>query len=335
MSFELFGPETKCDIKVGYISTDRGLVEGIGLYEANQHAKLNPGTQFIFRNRDKVQYLNINEVNNLKNIPDFGLLPSKMSATDSCSGIVGLNLEGDSSKSPDDAYDQDIPYTGGSTKLENVKPEPDKTNVDFYGGGGVGVQAAPIIGIDGSILAVQVIHGGYGYKYPPIVDISDDTGQGAGVVAKSIIKTRTSDEDVFVEEYDAEEDYEEYDLETCAPEMIRENIGYGQRYSADGKDLGKWDPSSYLSAGIGTVKNDPIRYEIERYQKFLAELKDGTIIENGRIKGWWTTRKKPPLRVTSADKVTREVYDAFHWAWGSKPATNDACLLYTSPSPRD
>ena len=65
MSFDLFGPETKCDISVGYISTDRGLVEGINLYEANQHAKLNPGTQFIFRNRDKVNYLNINEVNKL------------------------------------------------------------------------------------------------------------------------------------------------------------------------------------------------------------------------------------------------------------------------------
>ena len=39
MAFDLFGQSTKCDIKVGYISTDRGLVEGIGLYEANQHAK--------------------------------------------------------------------------------------------------------------------------------------------------------------------------------------------------------------------------------------------------------------------------------------------------------
>ena len=58
MSFDLFGPATKCDIQVGYISTDRGLVEGISLYEANQEAKLNPGTQFIFRNRDKVEYLN-------------------------------------------------------------------------------------------------------------------------------------------------------------------------------------------------------------------------------------------------------------------------------------
>ena len=45
-------------------------------------------------------------------------------------------------------------------------------------------------------------------------------------------------------------------------------------------------------------------------------------IDGNRIKGWWTTRQKPPLRVTSADKVTREVFDVFHWAWGSKPGTN-------------
>ena len=318
MSFELFGPETKCDISVGYISTDRGLVEGINLYEANQHAKLNPGTQFIFRNRDKVNYLNINEVNKLK---PADMLPSKNSANDKCSGIVGLNLEGDTTKSIDDAFDVQEALTGGTTK-RGARDGNDKTEVNFYGGGGVGVQASPIIGIDGSILAVQVIHGGYGYKYPPIVDISDDTGQGAGVNAKAIIKTKTSDEDVFVEEYDAEEDYEEYDLETCAPEL--EKVGFGQRWGSDGKDLGKWNPSSYLNPGIGTFRQDPIRYEIERYQQFLLNLKEGTIIQNGRIMSWWTTRQKPPLRVTSADKVTRDVYDVFHWAWGSVPATNDS-----------
>ena len=268
MSFDLFGPETKCDIKVGYISTDRGLVEGINLYEANQHAKLNPGTQFIFRNRDKVNYLNINEVNKLKTAD---MLPSKNAAYDKCSGIVGLNLEGDTTKSIDDAFDVEEALTGGTTK-RGASDGDDRTNVNFYGGGGVGVQAAPIIGIDGSILAVQVVHGGYGYKYPPIVDISDDTGQGAGVVAKAIIKTKTSDDDVFVEEYDGEEDYEEYDLETCAPEVVRENIGYGQRFGPDGKDLGKWNPSSYLNAGIGTFKADPIRYEIERYQKYDLQI---------------------------------------------------------------
>ena len=163
MSFELFGPETKCDIKVGYISTDRGLVEGIGLYEANQHAKLNPGTQFIFRNRDKVEYLNINEVNKLT--PEQ-MLPKRRSSLpvddpNACSGIVGLNLEGDTTKSHDDAYDQDVPFTGGSTK-EGAISEPNNTRINFYGGGGVGVQAVPVISpINGSLMSVIVTQGGY------------------------------------------------------------------------------------------------------------------------------------------------------------------------------
>ena len=324
MSFDLFGPATKCDIKVGYISTDRGLVEGIGLYEANQEAKLNPGTQFIFRNRDKVDYLNINEVNNLT--PEM-MLPSKMSANDNCSGIVGLNLEGDTSKSIDHAFDLLTPIVGGTTK-EGATDARDKTAVDFYGGGGVGVQAAPIIGIDGSVLAVKVIHGGYGYQYPPIVDISDDTGQGSGAVAQAFIKTRSSDDAVLIEEFDAEEDYEEYDLETCAPEMIRENIGYGQRWDPDGKDLGKWDPNVYVSPTKNRV--DPIRYEIEKYQKFLATLKDGVRIDGNRIKGWWTTRNRIPLRITSPDKVTREKFDVQHFAWGGLKSNSSPTLPLTS-----
>ena len=132
MSINLFGEETKCDIRVGYISTDRGFVEGIKLYEANQHAQLNPGTQFIFRNRDKVEYLNINEVNEL--VP-ADMLPIKNAAYDKCSGIVGLNLEGDTTKSTDVAFDLAEPLTGGTT-INGASDGDDKTNVNFYGGGG-------------------------------------------------------------------------------------------------------------------------------------------------------------------------------------------------------
>ena len=324
MSFDLFGQTTKCDIKVGYISTDRGYVDNIGLYEANVEAKLNPGTQFIFTNRDKVEYLNINEVNKL--VP-ADMLPDKFSATGGCSGIVGLNLEGDSKKSIDEAFDLTTPIVGGTTK-DGASDARDKTAVDFYGGGGVGVQAAPIIGIDGSVLAIKVIHGGYGYQYPPIVDISDDTGQGSGAVAQAFIKTRSSDDAVLIEEFDAEEDYEEYDLETCAPEMIRENIGYGQRWDPDGKDLGKWDPNVYVSPTKNRV--DPIRYEIEKYQKFLATLKDGVRIDGNRIKGWWTTRNRIPLRITSPDKVTREKFDVQHFAWGGLKSNSSPTLPLTS-----
>ena len=93
---------TRCNISVGYISSERGFVDGVGVYEANRYAKLNPGTQFIFRNRDFVQYLNINEVNALT--PEM-MLPKQRSGAESCSGIVGLNLEGDTSKSIDATLD--------------------------------------------------------------------------------------------------------------------------------------------------------------------------------------------------------------------------------------
>ena len=66
MAFELFGQSSRCDIKVGYISTDRGYVDGISRYDANKYAQLNPGTQFIVKNRDIIRYLNINEVNRLE-----------------------------------------------------------------------------------------------------------------------------------------------------------------------------------------------------------------------------------------------------------------------------
>ena len=57
MAFDLFGSPTKCDIRVGYISTETGFVDGISVYEANKYAKVNPGTQFVFRNREKVEHV--------------------------------------------------------------------------------------------------------------------------------------------------------------------------------------------------------------------------------------------------------------------------------------
>ena len=65
MSFNLFGPATVNDIKVGYISTTRGYVDGVSRYEANVYAQLNPGTQFILKIEIWIRYLNINEVNAL------------------------------------------------------------------------------------------------------------------------------------------------------------------------------------------------------------------------------------------------------------------------------
>ena len=40
MGFDLFGPAKTSDIRVGYISTDRGYVPNVSICEANRYAKL-------------------------------------------------------------------------------------------------------------------------------------------------------------------------------------------------------------------------------------------------------------------------------------------------------
>ena len=68
----LFGPLTKDDIKVGYISTARGYIQGVSICEANSHAKRNPGETFIYKpNRSTVEFLNINQVNRLGEDPNI------------------------------------------------------------------------------------------------------------------------------------------------------------------------------------------------------------------------------------------------------------------------
>ena len=62
MTFELFGPAKREDIRVAYVSPDLGLVEGVTICDANAYAKLNPGTIFIFKRRDKIQYLVVDDL---------------------------------------------------------------------------------------------------------------------------------------------------------------------------------------------------------------------------------------------------------------------------------
>jgi hypothetical protein len=297
------------------------------LYAANQYAKLNPGTTFVFRNREKVQYLNINEVNELQ--ADSMLPKGNAGAHGSCGGIVGLNGEGNTSKSIDDSLGISPPAVGGSTQKfskdfiydsTGKAMERDTTRIDFYGGGGVGVQANPVVGADGSLMAVDVVHGGFGYQYPPIVDIRDDRGVGAGVVALALVKTGMEESEYQIEEYDSENDFEEYVLDECVPPL--EGVGFGKLYGPDGKVIGDWDPGMYIGSS-----RDPMAKRIDNYQRLLASIKTGGgtkwDTENKNILEWWTTRQHPPLRVVSPDATTRTKYDVFHWAWGANPIKND------------
>ena len=225
-----------------------------------------------------------------------------------CTGVVGLNGEGDTGKGLD----------GNVVTLKSgVTLNKDSTRVDFFGGGGVGVQANPIVGKDGSLMAVDVVHGGFGYQYPPIVDISDDRGVGSGADVKAFVKMGIGNTDYYIQEYNREEDFEEYDLDSCVPELS--DVPVGKRYGPDGKELGNWDPSLY----IGKNK-DPIAKQIEKYQDLLAALTDGSSFDRdtNRILKWWTTRKDAPLKVVSPNQSTRKVYNVTHQAWGDFMGSN-------------
>ena len=278
MSFNLFGPATICDIRVGYISTDRGYIDDVSRYDANKYAQLNPGTQFIVKNRDVIRYLNINEVNKLT--PD-DLLPKTIpnrGCDESGKNTFGLDI-----------YNPD-----GSLK-EDATGIPGTPRIYINGGGGVGAVANPVIGNDGSLLAVDLVDGGYGYRFPPQVDIVDLDGVGAGAVA--IASLCPPSKVGTLQTFENEEDFEEYDLKNCAPE----ETDFGRRVGADGEDLGEWDPSLYAS-----LKVDPIRREIFAYQQFLSSLRNG----------WWNTRKAKPIEIIGGDKKGLTKFDVQHWAWG-------------------
>ena len=266
--FDIFGDPTKDDIKVGYISTDRGFVSAVTICEANDYAKLNPGTLFIFRNRKEIKYIDINQVNELTT-NDL----TRSFEEEECSGIQ-IDKE-----------------------LSQCNPQ-----INLFGGGGLGVLANPVVGRDGSILAVDVVEGGFGYKYPPSAKVKDPCGIGAGAELK--VTLVDGDEIDEVIDYTDEEDFEDYKI--CDDPL--DKAGFGRRYSLTGKDIGEWNPNLYLNDG--TL---PFNEELKKYIDFLSKVP----------KPWWTTRTEPPLKTTSDGKISRAKYDVYHWAWGGVPKKND------------
>lgn len=253
MSFNLFGSASQDDIRVGYIDPSLGYVDGVSVCEANNYAKNNPGTTFIFRDGDNnIRYLNINEVNTLT--------PNDLSAKDN--------------------------KCGGIQEYKECGPP----RIQFFGGGGIGAVGNPVIGRDGSLLAVDVVSGGHGYQYPPIVAAKDDCEFGNGAVLTAILGETADETEVF----EGEEDFEEYEI--CEDT----DVGYGVRYGANGEVLGPWEPQTYTRVGA-----DPIQREIEIFQKALK-------------KPFWTTREKQPDRVSAPDKsyATQDTTPVTFPEWG-------------------
>jgi hypothetical protein len=269
MSFKLSGPPTKDDIKVAYIDPKLGLVEGVSICQANEYALKEPGTTFIFRDGNlTLRYLNINEVNKID--------PIILTTTDECGGL--------------------------SEKVEIGSP-----TIQIFGGGGIGAAANPIVGNDGSILAVDVVRGGNGYKFPPLVAARDAGNRGSGATFVSVIGEVVE----TTETYENEADFEEYEI--CEPT----DVGYGQNWGPNGEDLGPWDPKTYTEPG-----EDPIRKEVEEFEKLVRNLANSP---------YWSTRKNKPSKVTCSEaRVIPSEYNVTFPAWNE--FMNSYAISPVSPS---
>ena len=248
--------KTKTAIKVGYIDPTIGFVDGVSVNDANKYAEINPGTIFVFRDGERnIRYLTINEVNKLT---DADTITTKKDC-------------------------DDTPKPCGPPKLV------------IWGGEGIGAVANPVISPNsGAIIAVDLIAGGFGYKFEPFVSAKDDCNTGAGAVFVSTVGIVTS----IVETFDNEGDFESYNIDN-------EEDTFPQNWGPDGEDLGDWSANDFFEFNINA---DPIAKEIDKYEKFLRQVP------------FWSTRKKSPRLVTAGGKSYNKVYNVSHVGAGTSTA---------------
>ena len=142
-------PTSFYNIKVGYISETDGYIKGVSIADANAYAELNPETEFIFIDGD--EKIRFLTINEVN-----ALTPKNLLRSDPC-------LTGD--------------QPCGPPKLK------------FFGGGGVGASANPVIDVNGNLIAVDLVSGGFGYVSPPQVQVIDPCNNGSGAVLQSILGT--------------------------------------------------------------------------------------------------------------------------------------------------
>ena len=135
------------NIKVGYISETDGYIQNVSIADANAYAELNPDTEFIFIDGD--EKVRFLTINEVN-----ALTPKNLLRSDPC-------LTGDQPCGP--------------------------PTLKFFGGGGVGAIGNPVVDVNGNLIAVDLVSGGFGYTSPPQVQVIDPCNNGSGAVLQTII----------------------------------------------------------------------------------------------------------------------------------------------------
>ena len=310
-------------VRVGYIDPKRGYISGLTVYQANKYAERNPGTQFIIANRDKVRYININEVNRLKNsdtLPKHrpsGLVDRNSDEFDPCNTVRGFKTDPDTLGEPEikPLIDGDSGDFDATANYDRYGSDSSKcrTRVELQGGGGIGAVATPIIGKDGSIIHVRVVHGGFGYKYPPQVRIVDDCRRGAGARGYS----RLGSTGYVEENFDEDTDVENYDFSLGEYNFDPDDSAWGSVYSmANQTVIGDWNPANVISLTSQTG----FHKELQDYLGFLKGYDPN--------KPWWTTRDETPVRITGdgaskkSNRLRGILFPVQHPAWGGEKSVS-------------
>ena len=144
----IIAPISKDSLSVSYVNNVGVLIEDVSIADANDYAKKNPATTFLFLDGDNnYKYLNIEQVNELTPLD----LISKKSICDTA------------------------PKPCGSP------------TINFSGGDGIGAKANPIISPNGALLGIDIVSPGIGYQTPPSVTVVDNCNIGSGAVVEAII----------------------------------------------------------------------------------------------------------------------------------------------------
>jgi len=136
------------NIKVGYISETDGYIQNLSISDANVYAESNPNTEFIFIDGD-------DKVRYLTIDEVNALTPKNLLRSNPC-------ITGDQPCGP--------------------------PSLKFFGGGGVGAIGNPVVDVNGNLIAVDLVSGGFGYITPPQVQVIDPCNNGSGAVLETIIE---------------------------------------------------------------------------------------------------------------------------------------------------
>ena len=140
-------PTSRDNIKVSYISQTKGVVRDVSIAAANEYERLNPGTLFVFVNGD--------------------------------AKVKYLDIDGVNKLTTKDL---------GRTDPCKVGPQPcGPPTLHFFGGGGIGAEANPVVDVNGNLLAVDIVKPGFGYKTPPQIQVIDPCKNGKGAVLQTEI----------------------------------------------------------------------------------------------------------------------------------------------------